>query len=130
MELNIQKAVYDTLKNSAVLLAKVTGVYDNVPQETKYPYVTIGDDTGIEYDTDDSTGIEATITVHIWSRKSGRKEIKKIMKIIYDVLHRTTLIISGYECIGCDWEFSETFLDPDGQTKHGVTRFRILAEEE
>ena len=125
----VQVAVYQDLIAYTPLMNRVTGVYDHVPQGTAYPYVVIGEDTAIEWDTDTSDGVESTLTIHVWSRLKGRRETKEIMELIYDALHRAELQIEGLHSVFCYWEFSETFLDPDGETRHGVTRFRIKAEE-
>jgi hypothetical protein len=126
----IQEALFDKLNESEVLKASVTGIYDNVPQGTEYPYVVIGEDTGIAWDTDDCNGVNSTLTLHIWTRYSGRKECKDIMNIVYGVLHRCNLNITGMVAVTCDWEFSETYSEGDGETRHGVMRFRVIAHEE
>lgn len=125
----IQVAIYQTLTNDTAIMARVTGVYDEVPQDATFPYIVIGDDTGVQWDTDDTLGAESTLTIHVWSRKAGRKETKEIMQLIYDALHRQELDITGMHSVVCQWEFSETLLDPDGVTRHGVTRYRSIARE-
>jgi hypothetical protein len=123
-ELEIQKAVFNRLNTSLNV-----PVYDNVPDNAQAPYVVIGDDTLTEYDTFGELGFEATVTIHSWSVYRGRKQVKEIMGSIYDALHRAELTVTGYNLIGCDCEFSETFLESDGVTRHGVQRFRILIRE-
>lgn len=125
----IQTAIYSQLTGTAAVMALVTGVFDDVPQGTDYPYIVIGEDTGIEWDTDDSRGTSATLTVHVWSRVAGKRETKQIMEAIYDALHRAPLPVSGMTTVTCHWEFGETFLDADGETRHGVTRYRLIIEE-
>jgi hypothetical protein len=123
-ELEIQKAIFSKL-NTALSIP----VYDNVPDNAQAPYVVIGDDTLIEFDSDLVIGFEATVTVHSWSKYRGRAEVKGIMGQIYDTLHRAEFTLQGYNLLGCDCEFSETFLESDGVTRHGVQRFRILIRE-
>jgi len=144
-EYEIQKSVYLALRastNLSALLAKdvndktKSAIYDNVPEavdagnDSVFPYVTIGDDTALEWDTDTSVGKEATLTIHSWSRYRGRKEVKQIQGAIYDVLHLSNLIITGYYSILMRSEYSETLVDPDGLTRHGVQRFRLIMEKE
>jgi hypothetical protein len=123
-ELEIQKAIFTRL-NTALSVA----VYDDVPDNAIAPYVVIGDDTLLEFDSDFGIGFEATITVHSWSKYRGRAEVKGLMGLIYDALHRAEFTVQGYNLLGCDCEFSETFLESDGVTRHGVQRFRILIRE-
>lgn len=122
----IQVAVYDKLDSDVTLSGAISGVFDQVPQDyDQFPYVTIGEDTVNEWDGDDFVGAEATITVHVWSRFSGREECKIVQGYVYDALHRQTLSVIGYNSVDCVQEFSETLLDPDGLTRHGVQQFRL-----
>lgn len=134
-ETEIQTAIYDALTGDSTLMAAVTGVYDGVPQPTDggagtdFPYVTIGETQHQEWDTDTELGADATVTIHVWSRYRGRKEVKDIQAIIYGLLHRANLAITGYNLVGIDWIQSDTFMDADGLTRHGVQTFRITIEE-
>ena len=125
----IQKSIYQALKDDVDITAVVTGVYDEVPQGTKYPYIVIGEDTALQWDTGSSVGAESTLTIHVWSRDYGRRECKEIMSLVYDVLHEAELSIDDAHAVFCYWEFAETFLDTDGKTRHGVMRFRTLTED-
>ncbi len=116
----------------AAIYAKVAAIgwptFDHVPQETAFPYVVIGDDTSIPWDTDNSLGSETTCTIHVWSRHRGRKEVKEIMRTIYEALHRAEIAIIGGALVECMAEFQESFMDPDGLTRHGVIRFRLIVD--
>ena len=128
-ELAVQELVYDLLSESAPLVAKVQGIYDEVSEFEEFPYVTIGEDIHNEDDTVSVLGDDCSITVHSWSRYRGRKETKQIQGLIYNALHRQTGTIVGYNVISIDWENSQSFLDSDGLTRHGVQTFRILTEK-
>ena len=116
----------------AAIFAQVSSigypVFDHVPQDTEFPYIVIGDDTSIPWDTDDSIGSETTCTIHVWSRHRGRKEVKEIMRTIYEALHRQELSIIGGSLVECQAELQESFMDPDGLTRHGVIRFRLTVD--
>lgn len=144
-EYEVQKAIYLALRANANLLtllardvndATKPAIYDNVPEavdagsDSVFPYVTIGDDTFLEWDTDNSQGKEGTLTIHSWSRYRGRKEVKEIQGAIYDALHLSNLNITGYYSVLMLSEYSETLVDPDGLTRHGVQRFRLIIEKE
>lgn len=103
-------------------------VHDHVPQDSAYPYIVIGDDTSIPFDTDNSTGTEATLTIHVWSRQRGRKEVKQMFGLINTLLHRAEFSVTGGALIECQAEFEESFMDSDGLTRHGVMRFRLLVD--
>lgn len=116
----IQAAIYQALSTLSY------PVYDDVPQGAAFPYIVIGDDTSIPFDDDCNVGAETTITIHVWSTYSGRLEVKQIMNAVYNRLHRQNLSIAGSYSITLNAEYQDTFLDPDGVTRHGVIRFRLL----
>ncbi len=122
-DLEIQKAIFARLSSMSV------PVYDDVPDNAPPPYVVIGDDTLLEFDSDGISGFEATTTIHTWSTYRGRKEVKELQGEIYTLLHRAELAVVGYTFVSCDSEFSESILDADGVTRHGIQRFRILIRE-
>jgi len=145
-ELAIQQAVIAALRADATLISllathayegspTVPGVYEYVPQadasesDVDFPYVVAGDMTGAEFDTDDLNGQDHTLTLHVWDRYRGRKRVRQVLDAIYVVLHRASLAVSGQTTIFCYWEFSQSMPDPDPETQHGVTRFRILTQE-
>lgn len=94
-----------------------------------FPYAVIGHDTLAPFDTDDKTGASATVTIHVWSRAAGFKECKGIMGEIYARLHRAVLTKTGVTVVDSLWEFSDAFIDVDGETRHGVTRYRLTIQE-
>lgn len=130
--LALQGAIRTRLAAFGALVALVaTRIYDAVPHQVDadtFPFVVIGDDTAIPFDTHSTVGAEHTVTIHSWSRYDGRKEIKEIQDALYGALHRHALAVAGVTTVDCQWEFSQSFLEPDGKTRHGVDRFRILLD--
>lgn len=124
----LQQAIYGRLTGYAPLMAVVTGVFDWVPENQAMPYVTIGDDTTVDRSDKTATGQDVTLTLHVWADARGRKAVKVIMGLIYAALHRHDLAVAGHTLISIDHDFSETFLDEDGVTYHGVIRFRALID--
>lgn len=105
-------------------------VYDFVPQENDdKTYVTIGEDTFSPYNTDGNTGYEATIVIHSWQLANGRKGCKLLQGEIMELLDRAELVITGYNFIGIDFEFSDT-TPLEGNVFHGIQRFRIKLMEQ
>jgi hypothetical protein len=129
IQLQIQKSIYEKLTDDLDLIDLVNGVFDHVPQGQDYPYITIGEDTSLEWDTDTNLGQESTLTIHTWSREYGRAEVKTIMSAIYRVLHRQPLEIDDGAHVLSNVEFSETFLEADGVTRHGVMRVRVIVDD-
>ena len=94
-----------------------------------FPYCVIGSDTAAPWDRDDKVGADITITLHFWSRANGFQQVKGLMDQAYGLLNRAALAKAGYHVVDTLFEFGETMPDPDGQTKHGVQRYRITIEE-
>lgn len=104
-------------------------VYDDVPENVPFPYVVIGDDVSAAFDDDCGSGADSMVTIHVWSTYPGRAEAKQILDLIYRTLHRSNLVIAGNVTITIDADYQMTLLDPDGVTRHGVIRFRVLTRE-
>ena len=123
--LEVQKALYDRLRTNPGIAAAVTGVYDHVPQGSAYPYIVIGEGTEIREDTQTFTGTSIDVVIHCWSRVPGRYQTKYIQSLIYDALHRLPLTLSSGRCWETQFLLSDSLLEPDGETRQGVQRFRI-----
>ncbi len=124
-----QTAIYECLKaNAALATAVSTRIYDSVPQNVTFPYINIGEDIHTAWDAHYETGFSVSITVHVWSRRRGRKETKLIQGLIYEALNRVSLHAVGYDFIAVDFDGSQSFPDADGLTRHGVSTFRVLVE--
>ena len=120
----LQQAIYTALTGDATLMAMIQGVHDHVPQGAAFPYVTVGEATARDWSAVGLNGIEATLILNVWSRARGRKEAKQIMAEMHRILDDANLAVSGHALVDLRFEFSETMLDPDGLTYHGVTRYR------
>lgn len=123
---NVASAVYGRLTGDATLMGLVEGVYDDVPQDAAYPYIVVGEETTLNAGTKTLDGLEYTLTIHVWSRYRGLKETKQIMERIYALLHTYDLAVTGASLVNLRQEFSSTFVDADGLTRHGVIRFRAM----
>ena len=123
----LQTAVFSKLSTdsnlTSVLKAKV---FDDIPENTDYPYVQLGEDTSLDYSTKDQIGSEVTVNIDVWSRYRGSLEAKNIMDRVHTLLHDSSLSVTGSNFINMRFEFSDIIRDPDGITRHGVMRFRAI----
>lgn len=122
----LQSSIYSALNVSAITTTLSCGVYDEVVEGNSYPFIALGEETAIDYSTNNLVGAETTINIHIWSQYKGSKETKNIMDKIHDLLHDVSLSVSGVNLINLRFEFSDIMRDPDGITRHGVMRFRAI----
>jgi len=125
-----RRRIYSVLNTGAS-----STVYDHVPFEPEgapddaFPYITIGEAEATPFDNDSTRGAYVDATVHAWSRYKGRKEVDEALDEIYGLLHRASLSAAGYNFVDCLFEFSDVFVEQDGQTRHGVIRFRLTIQE-
>jgi plastocyanin/RNA-binding protein YhbY len=121
---------YHSGMNGIIQVNAVSGanvsVFDDVPENTAYPYVVIGEETTSNSGTKTKDGVEHTLTIHVWSQYRGRREIKEIMQSVYEKLHNTAISVIGASLINIRQEFSTTLTETDGITRHGVMRFRVI----
>ena len=119
----LQKAIYDRLKSSLTC-----PVYDNVPDGAKMPYVTLGEDTAVDWSTKLEAGQEITHTLHVWSEYKGMMETKQLIDSIIQALTETPLTVEGFFVVTVRLDMVETMRDPEGY-RHGVVRFRFKIQE-
>jgi hypothetical protein len=124
--LSLQKAIYARLKSKLTV-----SVYDAVPDGAVFPYVTIGEDTAVDWSTKLTSGQEVTHTLHIWSQYQGMTEIKDLIDQVIQALTISPLDLTAdkFKAIVHSLDFNETFRDPDGITRHGVLRFRFKIQD-
>ena len=126
-QFELQTAIYTALSGDSNLTSTLgASVFDEVPDQSSYPFVALGEETVVEYDTKDLDGASHTINIHVWSQYKGAKETKQIMDRIHTLLHDSSLSVSGFNLIRMQFEFSDIMRDPDGVTRHGVMRFRAI----
>lgn len=125
----LQQAVYATLDAAGITDEAgdpIKGVYDDVPEDSDYPYIVVGEETANNISTKTVDAHEHTLTLHVWSVYRGRKEIKIIMGQVYDALHDSDINVSGASLVNLKQEFERTLMEGDGITRHGVIRFRAV----
>ena len=75
-------------------------------------------------------GNEHILTLHVWSQARGKKQAHEIMGALRAALHDQPLELSGHRMINLLHEHSEARRDLDGETYHGIVRFRATTEPE
>jgi len=126
-QLPLQKAVFDRL----VAQLAPTPVYDDVPEESAFPYVVIGEDTGSDWFSSTWGGREVTLTIHVWSQYRGMKELKTIMeKVVRNLTNWTPdLSADNFAVALLIPEFEDQFKEGEGITRHGVIRIRTMIQD-
>lgn len=126
----LQKAVYDALSADADLIALLGGarIYDHVPRGAAFPYITFGPSTTRDWSTGTEKGSEHLLTLRVWSKAGGEKEVHLMLEAIRAALHEAALTPAGHRLVSLRHELSDAVREPDGETYQGVARFRALTE--
>ena len=122
----LQTAVFEALTANADLMAAISGVYDHVPADTAFPYVTIGEASVTDWSSKSFDGQRHSLTLHVWSRARGRREAKEILALLYGTLNGADLAVEGQQLVDLRFDFAQTLLDADGLTFHAVQRYRAV----
>jgi hypothetical protein len=126
----LQKAVYAALAADGPLLALLGGakIHDAVPQDAAVPYIAIGEAQVRDWSTGTEDGAEHMLMLHVWSRYGGKREAYEIADAIRAVLDGALLGLDDHRLVNLRHQYSELKRDPDGETQHGVLRFRAVTE--
>lgn len=128
--LALRAAIHAKLTADAGVIAALGGarVYDDVPNQSAFPYLVFADATARDWSTASDTGHEHFVTLHAWSRASGRKETDVIMAAVHTAVHDQPLALAGHRLINLRHDFSDARRGGDGESYQGVIRFRAVTE--
>ena len=125
---DLQTILYSTLNGDSTLDGIVGNnkIFDNVPQDTTYPYVVLGNITALNRGTKTLDGNEYVLDIDVWSTYRGKKEISEAMERIYELLHDTTYSVSGADMVVSQVRNTITLVENDGITRHGVLTLSVI----
>jgi hypothetical protein len=128
----LQQAIFAALSGDSALTAVLGSarVYDDVPERAAFPYVTFAPGLERDWSVGEAVGTEHAVTLHVWSRGAGRKEALAIVEAVRSRLHDATLALTGHRLVNLRHESSGVRRDTDGETFHGIVRFRAVTESE
>jgi len=126
----LQKAVFARLGEDSALVGLLGGarIFDHVPANAPFPYITFGRTSVYDWSTDTESGTEQLFTLHIWSKAKGKKETLEIMDAASALLEDTSLPLEGHHLVNLRLEFAEARYDDDLSVYHGLLRFRAVTE--
>ena len=126
----LQSAIFAALAADAALTTLMGSprIFDDVPQDAPFPYLTFGASIDRDWSTATDPGDEHLLTLHVWSRARGRREVHAILAAVRQALHDHPLTLAGHRLINLRHEFSEARADPDSDTYHGLLRLRAVTE--
>lgn len=124
--LAVQRAIYRTLAEDDELQSLISGVFDDVPEGTEFPYVVIGECTLIPDNYLTGFGREVRATLHVWSQYRGFAEALEIADRVCQLLDHQPLTVEGWEHIATRLDFMETLHDPDPSLRHVPIQFSVI----
>jgi hypothetical protein len=122
----LQGVIYAALTAANVASGRI---YDRVPNDPTFPYITIGDEQVIDDGTTCQDGWEVYPDVHCWSRPSNgsKAEVKELAAAVVAAVTGISSV-SGFSLVSITHETTRVFRDPDGLTEHAVCSFRALID--
>lgn len=131
MDVELQKAIVAVLRADATLMGLIgERLYEDVPPNPDYPYVTIGQTQEVDDSVEYLTSSTIYVDVHVWTTTKGYKECKRICSHIRALVHDKPLVLAEERLVTILHRVSRVFPDGDTVTKHGVVTFNALTEEE
>ena len=130
---DVQKSLYDVLRADSQITSLLKdgqdSVFDYVPTKSERPYLVLGESIAEPFETQTETGLKMTVSLHIYSGYRGMREIKDIMRAVYDQLHhKSDFTITNQEVVMCRLVSSRVAVEDKGKTRHSVQRFEIMTE--
>jgi hypothetical protein len=125
--LALQKAMVGAMRN---MVPPVSGgrIYDQVPAQPVFPYVTVGDVQVLPDKADCIDGSETFPQVDVWTRSTGYPETKQIATDVLAALDDQPLDVDGFNLVVFEFTEVRYLRDPDGLTRHGVLTFHGLLQ--
>jgi hypothetical protein len=125
----LRQGISQALAGASDVAALLGGVriYAEAPHTPTFPYITLGQSAVRDWTRGADNGAEQRLTLHIWSPFGGKKHVQDIIKAIRMTLEGRPLVLSNRDRMTLQHEFSEARLDPDGDSFHGIIRYRASA---
>jgi len=126
----LQGQIVTLLKASPEITALIGGrVYDRVPENPTFPYVSFGPSDEISDDADCIDGFEVTMQLDVWSRAVGFPECRRIVDAVRRALLEEGITMADNALVTFYHRISRVFRDQDGLTSHGAMTFEAFVEQ-
>ena len=128
---DLQKALFAALAADTGLTALLGPgkVFDHAPANVAFPYVSLGRTGVYDWSTGTESGTEQLLTLHVWSKAKGRREVLAVMEAIRARLAGAALTLDDHHLVNLRLECAEARYDDDLSVHHGLLRFRAVTEE-
>ncbi|MBP2459590.1 MULTISPECIES: DUF3168 domain-containing protein [unclassified Rhizobium] len=126
-----QDVILRLLKESAAVQAIVGDrIYDGVPDDAVFPYISFGPSDYNPDDADCIDGREEAIQLDCWSRDDGLKwPCKQLVDAVKSALHDHDDELTSGALVQMRVTLARVLDDPDRITAHGVVQVTATIEE-
>ena len=127
---SLQDAIITALLGNAAVVALVGArIYDNAPDDTGYPRITLGPSQVVSDDADCIEAEEHFQQIDVWTQESASKRgCKEICQAVKKALHDVELPLAEGALVlieVTDWQAVD---DPNDMIAHGMVNVRALVD--
>ncbi len=129
----VSRALHELLSDDIhiqAVLGQTPRLYDDPPEDPIFPYLTYGPIRSEDISADGAVITAHTITLHLWSRYSGRAEMLALLGTVSTVLTETSMSLTGVSLVNRHILYTDIFRANDGLTLHGLLRLRVTTDRE
>jgi hypothetical protein len=120
----LQVALFDRLEAEVVSCP----IYDHVPMNAPFPYVTIGTEISTNDDALASRREIRLIYLAVWSDFEGQEQVKLLMAEIDAALHERPMPLTTGRVVSIRVIRKQAIPEPDGVTYQGSVTLRIITQ--
>lgn len=95
----LQRAVYKALAEDETLSAHLTGVYDEAPVETPYPYLAMGQTSLTGSELKDSRGGTVEFDLDVYSDEPTQMQVKELAIIVETALDSADIELQDHSLV-------------------------------
>jgi hypothetical protein len=126
--LAVQKLLTAALRADNEISVLVSGVFDFVPVQAAYPYITLGPDLASDWSSKTNRGHEHRVLMSVWDAPGSSARAKQLLAAIEDAVCGMAGSVENQRIVNVLFLRSFVTKDPDGATQ-GVIEFRIRSEQ-
>lgn len=104
-------------------------IYDGPPEGAAFPYLTAGRGVSEPAGAGDAELITHRLTLHLWTRETGRRETKDMLGAIRAAVDDASFALAGeFTLISCRVVYADVFRTADSRLAHGVLRVQAVIQ--
>lgn len=130
----VQHALVQAMLADSGLAALVgTRVFDDVPEMSALPYISLGPEDWRPFEPACLNGAEGVVQVDIWSDSVGRVECKAITERVAELFNGDAAPVvpgGGWRISGQRVSMMRVLSDPGSRTRHGVVQVEMTIERD